>query len=81
VKQPGSPVSEFWDEKLTEIIAEQLDKRKDGRPRHRGRLEESVQRHVVFRDTRGRSCARWGMPFTSSWTRFPRRGGAGTSSR
>jgi hypothetical protein len=53
VKQPNGRVGEFWDEKLTKIIAEQLDKRKDGTSRHRGRLEDSVQRHVVFRDTSG----------------------------
>jgi hypothetical protein len=30
MKQAGSTVGQFWDEKLTRIIAEQLDKRKDG---------------------------------------------------
>jgi hypothetical protein len=53
VKQPRSTVGEFWNEKLTRIIVEQLDKRKDGTSRHRGHLDDSVQRHVVFRDTRG----------------------------
>jgi hypothetical protein len=43
VKQPGSAVGEFWEEKLTKILAEQLDKRKDGTSRHRGRLELSFK--------------------------------------
>jgi hypothetical protein len=47
----GATVDRFWDEALSKIIATELDKRRNGKPRHKGSFEEAKQRQLVFRDT------------------------------
>jgi hypothetical protein len=44
-------VDEFWEKHLVEIIEKRLDRRSNGKPRHKDSFKLDEERHVVFRDT------------------------------
>jgi hypothetical protein len=46
-------VERLWDEVITDIIATRLDRRNNGKLRHKKKLTPGPERHVVFRDTEG----------------------------
>ena len=54
---PDSIVDRFWDQVLKPLIEKNLDRRKDGGPRHKEKFAVRPERAVMFRDTA--SCVLW----------------------
>ena len=48
--EPADTANELWDTMLKAIIARVLDKRENGKPRHKGSFDDSKQRQVTFRN-------------------------------
>ena len=48
---PGKAVAALWEQTLKKAIAQSLDPRDEGGPRHKGAFKEGKQRRIVFRDT------------------------------
>jgi hypothetical protein len=51
LRGPGNTTEELWESIINPIIAGALDRRDNGKPRHKGSLVDSKQRQVTFRDT------------------------------
>jgi len=49
--EPGGAVKKFWEEQLKPLIAERLDPRNGGAPRHKKHFKAADERTIVFKDT------------------------------
>ena len=65
---PAAKVDDFWEQQLKPLIAQRLDPRKGGGPRHKKRFTPEAEQSIIFKDTDGCVLERNGYIFRKRTT-------------